>query len=100
MIAVIARRQEDTVYIQVEDNGVGMTDGPHPSGYEYTGKHGSAAYRSAECPRQDPAPFRGRMGIHIESEPGMGTQIIMRFPARENASDPQNSRDTKKEKTC
>lgn len=100
MIAVIARRQEDTVYIQVEDNGVGMTE--------------DRIRQVMNTPENTDPPHIGvrnvhdrirlhfgeEWGIHIESEPGMGTQIIMRFPARENASDPQNSRDTKKEKTC
>ena len=100
MIAVIARRQEDTVYIQVEDNGVGMTE--------------ERIRQVMNTPENTDPPHIGvrnvhdrirlhfgeEWGIRIESAPGMGTQIIMRFPAREENPEHQNKKGTKKEKTC
>lgn len=84
MITVIARRQGEAVSIQVEDNGVGMTQ---------------ARIREVMTAREDSGrPHLGIRNIHerirlhygepwglqIESTPGQGTQITLLLPALES----------------
>ena len=84
MITVIARRQGEAVSIQVEDNGVGMTQ--------------ERIREVMTTPRDTDRPHLGvrnvherirlhfgeAWGLHIESAPGQGTQITLRVPALES----------------
>lgn len=100
MIVVIARRQEDTVFIQVEDNGVGMTqeriwevmNAPEDPEYPHLG------VRNVQDRIR--LHFGEEWGLHIESNPGVGTQITLRFPVWEKVPDPRSKEENIKEKTC
>lgn len=88
MVTVIARRQGDAVCIEVEDNGVGMTpekvrqvmEAP-----EVTDRPHLGIKNVNDCIRLHYGPT---WGLKIESQPGMGTRIILRIPAGEKA--PEN----------
>ena len=81
MITVIARRQEDSVCIEVEDNGVGMT--------------AEKVRQVMETPDVTDRPHLGiknvndrirlhygpAWGLQIESHPGRGTRVVLRIPA-------------------
>ena len=82
IITVIARRQQDAVSIEVEDNGIGMTP--------------EKVRQIMETPDATDRPHLGiknvndrirlhygpAWGLQIESAPGQGTRIILRVPVQ------------------
>lgn len=83
IITVIARRQGDTIAIQVEDNGAGMT--------KERIRDVMTAKEDVDRPHLGVRNVHERIrlhfgegwGLHIESAPERGTQITLSFPALE-----------------
>lgn len=83
MITVIARRQGDTVAVQVEDNGKGMTQERIREVMNAAEDADSSHLGVRNIHDRIRLHFGEEWGLHIESTPGQGTQITLRFPARD-----------------
>ena len=85
MITVIARRQGDAVSIQVEDNGVGMTQERIREVMTKTAQEDAGRPHLGVRNVHDRIRlhFGEEWGLHIESAPGAGTRITLRVPALE-----------------
>ena len=81
MITVIARRQEDTVCIEVEDNGVGMTAEKVRQVMESPGVTDRPHLGIKNVNDRIRLHYGPAWGLSIESRPGRGTRIVLRIPA-------------------
>ena len=81
MITVIARRQEDTVCIEVEDNGVGMTAEKVRQVMESPGVTDRPHLGIKNVNERIRLHYGPAWGLSIESRPGRGTRIVLRIPA-------------------
>ena len=79
MITVIARRQGDTVAVQVEDNGKGMTQERIREVMNAAEDADSSHLGVRNIHDRIRLHFGEEWGLHIESTPGQGTQITLRF---------------------
>ena len=83
-IKIRAWKEEENLYLSVEDNGLGMTEEQVESLFTDTAHVASKArirHRGTQCQRADQVYFGAEYGLSIESEPDEGTAVKIHLPA-------------------
>ena len=80
VIAVSARRKQERIVIEVEDNGAGMTESAIESIFQENDTGGKPHIGIKNIDERIKLSFGDQYGLRIESSLGDGTKIIIRLP--------------------